>query len=150
MPGYGQMAVTGPVNRDLEARVPNGTPAAEDVAEWAAAMTALPAEEFKTALNEHFGTNVDADRPVGHGLDGKTYPSLPRRETSAAPRRKSIVDAMGTAVFVVDRDVRRITNLVGDGRFPRNRDELSARNLGDLVRVRDALTNAIEQLRGIR
>jgi hypothetical protein len=82
------------------------------------------------------------------GRDGKTYPKPSR--PAPKPRRKSIVDEMGTAVFQLDKDVRRIMRLVDDDRFARNRSELDARNRGDLLRLVDCLDDAVFNLSRFR
>jgi hypothetical protein len=82
------------------------------------------------------------------GRDGKAYPKAPRPRPK--PPRKSIVDEMGTAVFQLDKDVRRIMRLVNDDRFARNRSELDRRNRGDLLRIVNALDDVVWNLSGLR
>jgi hypothetical protein len=81
------------------------------------------------------------------GRDGKTYPSHKSQPPpEQKPRRNSIVDEMGTAVFHLYEDVRRVRQLVADNRFPDNRIELSRRNGGDLGLIVAQLNDVISVL----
>lgn len=90
------------------------------------------------------------------GLDGKTYRRPPiDRETGEvldiAPeppktRRQPLPDAFLHQAITARKAVESLERLVADDRFPRNREEVSAINSGDLTRTIDALQRVVNAL----
>lgn len=89
-----------------------------------------------------------APKPIT-GTDGKTYqqklnPAAPQRKTPEKPITKSF----DSATYDLKRVVKRVVNLSENDRFKKNKDQIADVNLSDLIRVRDALTDVIQQLEG--
>lgn len=77
------------------------------------------------------------------GLDGKTYTRPAPSERG--PIRRPLREGFRDAALDLDKLVGRFERLVGDDRYPRNRNEVAPfRN--DLIRARDALDRLIEQM----
>ncbi|SDT83989.1 hypothetical protein [Gordonia westfalica] len=66
----------------------------------------------------------------------------------ATPKRRPITDAFDSATFNLKRAVESVNRLAADDRLKRNKDQIKASNLSDLIRVRDALNSVITQLEG--
>lgn len=100
-------------------------------------------EEWEPAAESGLGP---APKPIT-GTDGKTYNPKP-----AAPGRKSpdkpITKSFDSATYDLKRVVKRVVNLSENDRFKKNKDQIADVNLSDLIRVRDALTDVIQQLEG--
>lgn len=86
-----------------------------------------------------------APKPIT-GIDGKTY--QPKPSAPKGPRRKPITDSFDSARRDLRRAVDRAVQLTKDDRFTKNKDQIEASNLSDLIRVRDALNGVITQLEG--
>lgn len=66
----------------------------------------------------------------------------------AKPRRRPITEAFDSATFELKRAVERVARLAADDRLGKNKDQIQASNLSDLVRVRDAINGVINTLEG--
>lgn len=82
-----------------------------------------------------------APRPAVTGLDGKTYSQPEPRE----PQRRPLRDGFRDASLDLGKIIDRFERLIGDDRYPRNRDEV-ARYANDLIRAREALDRLIGQM----
>lgn len=121
------------VVKDLQV-IPEVSPAPEPA--WVSATEALTAETGP----------AQAVPAKTVGLDGKTYtrPAPAPAPDRQAPRRP-LADGFRDAALDLSKLVTRVENLVGDDRFPKNKNEV-ARYANDLIRARDALQRVIDQL----
>lgn len=120
----------GTVARELAA-VPNGTPDAEPI-------------ESEVVEEQVVVDHTDVPDNV-IGLDGKRY----RREHptgQSQPRRRPITEAFRRVTYEIDKRTSSLARLVTDDRFARNKAEIRAHHLADLIRIRDEINDAIEQL----
>lgn len=85
---------------------------------------------------------AEVRRSTVTGLDGKTY----QAPAPSKPRQKPLTDTAFSAVVDLTRVTDRLQAVVADPRFTRNADQISATNLSDLIRARDAINQAISAL----
>ena len=108
----------------------------------------VPAESFTATEQQDpsmdLPPSLPAPRPASVvGLDGKTYTRPAPVERG--PIRRPLREGFRDAALDLDKLVGRFERLVGDDRYPRNRNEVAPyRN--DLIRARDALDRLIEQM----
>ncbi|MDJ0454372.1 ParB/RepB/Spo0J family partition protein [Gordonia amicalis] len=89
---------------------------------------------------------ISADQLAELNQGQQREPERPQPATT--PKRRPITDAFDSANFELRRAVERLVRLSGDDRFRKNKDQIKASNLSDLVRVRDAVSGVINQLEG--
>lgn len=65
-----------------------------------------------------------------------------------APRRRPITEAFDSATFNLKRAIESVARLAADDRMEKNKDQIKASNLSDLVRVRDAINGVINTIEG--
>lgn len=94
-------------------------------------------------IHDDFGAPEWTPAPVTTGLDDKTY----QRKPPTPPRRGPITDEFRNEILKWHPRVERIRKLVADDRIVRNRDNLTG-YCNDLIRFRNTLNDAIEQLGG--
>ncbi|GEE00231.1 hypothetical protein nbrc107696_46060 [Gordonia spumicola] len=82
---------------------------------------------------------ADEDRPI---TEPSPAPAVP------TPRRRPLPESFDTAVFNLKRAVDTVARLTADDRLEKNKDQVKASNLSDLVRVRDALNGVINTIEG--
>lgn len=72
----------------------------------------------------------------------------PDPQPERVARRAPLPETFWKASLDTRRAQERLTRLVADDRFGKNKDQIADANLHDLVRARDALTDVINQLQG--
>lgn len=103
---------------------------------------ALDRAEMLTDAEEADAIEAEVQAARVTGVDGKSYPKpVPRPQ-----QRKQLPDAFWHACYDLTKGVERIARLSEDDRFRKNTDQISQRNLPDLIRARDALQRVIDQL----
>lgn len=82
------------------------------------------------------------------GIDGKTYsrPAAPVQQPAPTSRRRPLPDAFKDAVYDVEKRMESIVRLVSDDRWPKNAEEVAARNRHYLIRINDLLQQVINSL----
>lgn len=137
------------VTSDIGQVSQSGTPE-EDVDDLAAALVALPAEQFTVAVDAIIDGGVKEHAPAVRGLDGKTYPrAQPRPEpppTPKKPRRKPITDQATTAGWELRKAVERVKRIADDDRFDRHIETLDGQLGRHLVYAVEILQPIIDRL----
>jgi len=113
-----------------------------------AELSRLPEADLTAAIAAH-EVRPDMERRealqlVRRYLDGEEGP--PADGPSAAPRRKSLPDALTAAGWELDKAVERLQKLTGDDRFPHHRDQASARLSAHLARAVETCQGLLDQL----
>lgn len=134
----------GTIQREL-AGDPNGSPDDGAVFDRAAEEATAIAEPETTTIDNTGQVISETPLPTITGIDGKNYPATP---TPREPRRKALPEAFNAAVYELKRSIERVSRLAADDRFTKNKDQIEAANLSDLIRVQDALTGVIQQIKG--
>lgn len=88
----------------------------------------------------------DAEAEAEDSLDYQPVTQEPAAPTQ--PRRRPLPESFDTAVFNLKRTVDTVARLSRDDRLEKNKDQVKASNLSDLVRVRDAINGVINTLEG--
>lgn len=92
-----------------------------------------------------YGCETCVPEDVADTLDEhQAQEPAPQRKTPEKPITKSF----DSATYDLKRVVKRVVNLSENDRFKKNKDQIADVNLSDLIRVRDALTDVIQQLEG--
>ena len=105
---------------------------------------ALDRAEMLTDSEEADAIEAEVQAARITGTDGKSYPKPEPRPQ----QRKSLPDVFWHACYDLTKGAERIARLSEDDRFRKNTDQISQRNLPDLIRARDALQRVIDQLNG--
>lgn len=105
--------------------------------------------------------NTCSEKPLTAGTDGKSYVRNGRPtstgmadlsnavpEPRAKPRRKSLPDQYWTALYDLDKVVRRLEKLHADDRFDRNREALHDRHWRLLSEIQSVIWDAEMDLSG--
>ncbi len=74
------------------------------------------------------------------GRDGKTYP----RERK--PNRRALPDVFSSVSFDLTKVVEKLERLVNDDRFTQNKEQITGKHRGDLLRAAEALAGVLNQL----
>lgn len=100
---------------------------------------ATVARDIRTG-DAHASPVADATPALVVGIDGKKYTAKPKSNRRALP------DAVKSAVFDLTKAVEKVERLLDDDRLPTNKEQIAARNRGDLLRAAETLARALDRL----
>ena len=110
------------------------------------AMAELSDEQFEEVLSDAREAGDLSQAAVANRSADKSRADTAAQ--TATPKRRPITEAFDSAGFELKRAVERVVRLSGDDRLKKNKDQIKASNLSDLIRVRDAINGVITQLEG--